>query len=223
MQNKRERKPPPEKIYKLKLLLLPLCACCTKHVAKLALALATTNGIAKFFPKSRRNAVKNTLQGKTKGANSKNKISGRVKKNNVFFRYYPLQNKVAFAINLRQVAKHCTLHFTLVLCSKKRFFRYYPLQNKVTFCKNMRQVAKHCILHFTLVAVFKETFFSLLPIAKQSCFCNKPATIATSCKTPYFALHACGCGKHFYVRCVRKVSCYFYGRKIVFTQSSKAE
>ena len=111
----------------------------------------------------------------------------------------------------------------LVLCSKKRFFRYYQLQNKVTFCKNMRQVAKHCILHFTLVAVFKETFFSLLPIAKQSCFCNKPATIATSCKTPYFALHACGCGKHFYVRCVRKVSCYFYGRKIVFTQSSKAE
>ena len=51
MQNKRERKPPPEKIYKLKLLLLPLCACCTKHVAKLALALATT-GIAKIFPRN---------------------------------------------------------------------------------------------------------------------------------------------------------------------------
>ncbi len=86
VKNKRERKPPPEKIYKLKQMLLPLCDCCTKHVAKLALALATTNGIAKFFPKSRRNAVKNTLQGKTKGANSKNKISGRVNKNNAFAR-----------------------------------------------------------------------------------------------------------------------------------------
>lgn len=52
MQNKRERKPPPEKIYKLKQMLLPLCACYTKHVAKLALALATTNGIAKIFPRN---------------------------------------------------------------------------------------------------------------------------------------------------------------------------
>ena len=133
MQNKRERKPPPEKIYKLKLLLLPLCACCTKHVAKLALALATTNGIAKFFPKSRRNAVRNTLQGKTKGANSKNKISGRVNKNNAFFRYYPLQNKVTFCKNMRQVAKHCFSHLTACAVFKETFFSLLPIAKQSCF------------------------------------------------------------------------------------------
>ena len=109
-----------------------------------------------FSPKPRRNAVKNTLQGKTKGANSKNKISGRVNKNNAFFRYYPLQNKVAFAINLRQVQNAVFCTSRLWLCAKKRFFRYYQLQNKVAFAINLRQlqqVAKRRILHFTLVAV----------------------------------------------------------------------
>ena len=77
--------------------------------------------------------MRNTLQGKTKGANSKNKISGRANKNNAFFRYYPLQNKVTFCKNMRQVAKHCILHFTLVAVFKETLFPLLPVAEQSYF------------------------------------------------------------------------------------------
>ena len=75
-----------------------------------------------------------------------------------------------------------TLFSATTRCKTKLLF--------VRTCDKLRQVQNAIFCTSPLVAVFKETFFPLLPIAKQSCFCNKPAT---SCKTPYFALHACGC------------------------------
>ena len=146
-----------------------------------------------YTPKPRRDAVKNTLQGKTKGANSKNKISGRANKNNAFSATTRCKTKLLFVRTCDKLQSTVLCTSRLWLCAKKRFFSLLPIAKQSCFCNkpatscNKLQNAVFCTS--PLVTVCKETFFPLLPIAKQSCFLQEPATSCDRFKPLYFVLH----------------------------------
>ena len=146
LQNKRERKPPPEKIYKLKQMLCPFALVAQNTWRSWHLPSPQQTALQKFFPEISAQCRKKHVARKNKGCKFKKQNFGQGKQKQRFFSATTrCRTKLLFVKTCDKLQSTVLCTSRLWLCSKKRLFRYYQLQNKVAFCKNMRQVAKHCI------------------------------------------------------------------------------